>query len=260
MEITQPKLFNRKASMARRIIDYIPFVVLLLLSYLPWKEPFIGFALYSIYWPLLVGIIIWAIIVLLISITKGGKHLKGILVALGLVVISYGLIYLVRIPSYNCDPDKMARHYEKVKGRMDELVYFTRQSLNDSVNVDINSKGDVCKVENGNGTDSSLSPSISTDNAKTIRNLLKKTGCFYLETHFPDYCRLRYKDVGFGAYFYRIYLSPMTEEQKQNVISNDQLIPYSDRVVFEFGGGAVGPQSFDHEYKEYFLKKFGYSL
>ena len=28
---------------------------------------------------------------------------------------------------------------------------------------------------------------------------------------------------------------------------------------FEFGGGAVGPQSFDHEYKEYYLKKFGYS-
>ena len=47
----------------------------------------------------------------------------------------------------------------------------------------------------------------------------------------------------------------MTEEQMQNAINQNELIPYSDRVVFEFGGGAVGPQSFGEEYKKVFLKK-----
>ena len=161
----------------------------------------------------------------------------------------------------------MARHYEKVKGEMDELVFFTRKSLNEGDNMVIDSEGDICKVETGNGPergdrgewyeqkDSPLPTSISKDNAKTIRTLLKKTGCFHLETHFPDYCLLRYKDVGLGAYFYRIYLSPMTEEQMQNAINQNELIPYSDRVVFEFGGGAVGPQAFNSDYKKVFLKK-----
>lgn len=260
-------LFDSMSSTAKHIVDYIPFGILLLLSYLPWKDPFVGWMALAFLWPLLLGAIVWAAIVLSLSIERGGKHLKGILIALGFVVLSFSLIFLVRIPSYNCDPYKMARHYEKVKREMDELVFFTRKSLNEGDNMVIDSEGDICKVEAGNGPerdnrgewyekkDSPLLPAISKDNAKTIRTLLKKTGCFHLETHFPDYCRLRYKDVGLGAYFYRIYLSPMTEEQMQNAINQNELIPYSDRVVFEFGGGAVGPQAFNSDYKKVFLKK-----
>lgn len=255
------------SSSANRSVDYIPFGALLLLSYFPWRDPFTGFMMLAFLWPLLIGAVVWAIIVLLQSIKRGGKHLRGILIASGLVLLSISLLFFIRIQSYNCDPYKMARHYENVRGQMDELVYFTRQSLNDGFNMVIDSEGDICKVEAGNGPerddrgewyekkDSPLPTSISKDNAKTIRTLLKKTGCFRLETHFPDYCLLRYKDVGLGAYFYRIYLSPMTEEQMQNAINQNELIPYSDRVVFEFGGGAVGPQAFNSDYKKVFLKK-----
>ena len=47
----------------------------------------------------------------------------------------------------------------------------------------------------------------------------------------------------------------MNEEQRQEALSDLQFIPYNDRVVFMFGGGAAGPQVFPKEVKEAFMQK-----
>ena len=48
----------------------------------------------------------------------------------------------------------------------------------------------------------------------------------------------------------------MNEEQRQNALTDGQLIPYNDTMVLMYGGGAVGPQSFSQQEKEDFLKKY----
>ena len=85
------------SSSANRSVDYIPFGALLLLSYFPWRDPFTGFMMLAFLWPLLIGAVVWAIIVLLQSIKRGGKHLRGILIASGLVLLSTSLLFFIRI-------------------------------------------------------------------------------------------------------------------------------------------------------------------
>ena len=61
--------------------------------------------------------------------------------------------------------------------------------------------------------------------------------------------------VGLGKYSYRIYNRSMNPEEKKEYDEDPMFIPYTDRVVFEYGGGAAGPQSFGEDIKEEFMKK-----
>lgn len=97
---------------------------------------------------------------------------------------------------------------------------------------------------------------LDEEEFKSIKRQLKSLKCISIDTHFPDYCNIGYKRVGFGQYSYRIYLNPMNEEQRQNALTDGQLIPYNDTMVLMYGGGAVGPQSFSQQEKEDFLKKY----
>jgi hypothetical protein len=47
----------------------------------------------------------------------------------------------------------------------------------------------------------------------------------------------------------------MNPEEKKGYDEDPMFIPYTDRVVFEYGGGAAGPQSFGEDIKEEFMKK-----
>ena len=47
----------------------------------------------------------------------------------------------------------------------------------------------------------------------------------------------------------------MNTEEKNEYDEDPMFIPYTDRVVFEYGGGAIGPQTFGEEIKENFMKK-----
>jgi hypothetical protein len=47
----------------------------------------------------------------------------------------------------------------------------------------------------------------------------------------------------------------MNPEEKKEYDEDPMFIPYTDRVVFEYGGGAAGPQSFGEDIKEEFMKK-----
>ena len=47
----------------------------------------------------------------------------------------------------------------------------------------------------------------------------------------------------------------MNPEEEKEYDEDPMFIPYTDRVVFEYGGGAAGPQSFGEDIKEEFMKK-----
>ena len=70
-----------------------------------------------------------------------------------------------------------------------------------------------------------------------------------------DYTNIGFRRVDMGMYSYRIYSRPMNAEEKKEYDEDPMFIPYTDRVVFEYGGGAIGPQTFGEEIKEEFMKK-----
>ena len=89
----------------------------------------------------------------------------------------------------------------------------------------------------------------------SIKNQLKTINCISIDTHFPEYCEIGYKRVGLNGYYYRFYLIPMREEQIQSALSDPHLIPYNDRVLFVYLGGALdGPDTFSPKVKKRFLK------
>jgi len=58
-----------------------------------------------------------------------------------------------------------------------------------------------------------------------------------------------------GRYDYIINSGSMTDEEKAAVMEDYSLVPYNDHCVFEYGGGAIGSQTFSSEEKEDFLKR-----
>lgn len=53
-----------------------------------------------------------------------------------------------------------------------------------------------------------------------------------------------YQRSGWGKYSYLLFHQPLTEKQKKDYIDGCAAIYFQEKVVLEYGGGAVGPQCF----------------
>lgn len=239
---------------------FLPQVVMALLLAAFMVDPWTSYWGLAMVWPLIPVLIVTSIIVLVKGIKKGGTHKKLVLGSFGIILLGVALLFLVRMPAYGCDPDKMAKHYEKTKDALEELAYFTKSTLNegDDIMMDLQYGTEVRLFQNSAGDDQELeAPSgreLVKEDFEPIKKRLKDVKCVSIYSHFPDYCDIGYKVVGFARYSYRLYLNPMTEEQRQDALTNAQIIPYNDKVSFLFEGGAAGAQSFSQEYKEEYLK------
>lgn len=71
----------------------------------------------------------------------------------------------------------------------------------------------------------------------------------------PNLVKIWFRRVDMGRYDYIISKYPMTDEEKSTAMENLDLIPYNAHCTFQYGGGAIGPQTFGKEMKEDFLKR-----
>ena len=71
----------------------------------------------------------------------------------------------------------------------------------------------------------------------------------------PEEIQIHFRRVGMGRYSYNIYSRPLTEKEKCNAIEDLALIPYNEYCIFEYGGGAIGPQTFTIREREEFMKR-----
>jgi len=245
---------------------FVPQAVMVLILAAFMVDPWISYWGLAMVWPVIPVLLIASVIVLVKGIKAGGTHKKLILGSFGIILLGVALLFLVRMPAYGCDPDKMAKHYEKTKGAMDELIYLTKSTLDegDDISMNIQYGTEVQLFQNSGNSSPEESELLDTpddsgsklnkEDFEPIKKKLKDIGCISIYSHFPDFCDIAYKSVGFAVYSYRVYLSPMTEEQMQAALTDARYIPYNDRVLFVFGGGAAGPQGFSKEYKEEYLK------
>lgn len=240
---------------------YIPFVIILGVLLVYFYDPFVGSLILLMHWWLVLPLLIWAVIVFLQCWEIGGAHKRAILCFGSLDALVLVLLLIIRIPDSRCDPDEMASHYDKNKVKMEELISFTQSALDEGRDMYLEFEhGKVSLLYAsvygpGNDTEKMKAVGLDEEELKSIKRQLKSLRCISVDTHFPDYCDVGYKRVGFGQYSFRVYLNRMTEDQLHSTLSDGQFIPYDDTMVLMYGGGAVGPQSFSQQEKLDFLKK-----
>lgn len=244
----------------------VPFIAIGCFLYLTYYDLWIGAFFITIFWWLVLPLIIWAVHSLRRSWRIGGIHKYIIASLFTIEVVTVLLLLLVIVPSKICSPKIMATHYEKNKGEMEKLISFTHSAIDDGQELGLEFEQDtLCRFHITNTTywfeaekrKKEIMSKVGLDDNEfnSIKNQLKTINCISIDTHFPEYCEIGYKRVGLNGYYYRFYLIPMREEQIQSALSDPHLIPYNDRVLFVYLGGALdGPDTFSPKVKKRFLK------
>lgn len=78
-----------------------------------------------------------------------------------------------------------------------------------------------------------------------IKELLDSANCVSVEN--GQITTIGYARSGMGKYSYKIFDNQLTENQKQEYDNDCEYIFYKDNIVFEYGGGAIGPQCFEKD-------------
>ena len=129
------------------------------------------------------------------------------------------------MPAYNCDPVKMAKHYDRNTEQFDDLITYV------------------------------YSPA-HIQNPRKLKRLLRKAGCISIDSSNPDYCDIEYKRPWDEAYSYRIYLRPMPADVYSTYLDKSAFIPHNDRMVMIYGGGVTGGIGFSYGQRQEYHKKY----
>jgi len=76
-----------------------------------------------------------------------------------------------------------------------------------------------------------------------IKKLLKEANCISIKNGIIT--TIGFARSGMGLYSYKIFDTELTPKQKTEYNNGCEYIYYKDKVVLEYGGGAVGPQCFE---------------
>lgn len=251
-----------------------------------WHEPFIALLMAVGFFWITLPVLVTAGIFFCLSLkmkTVGQKIIAfyGFFNILLLVVYHF-----VALPQQTCDADIMDRHYRKHAADFEELCHFTVDALDDSCGITLewehgrldrfsiesHGQSDLLSNEEAIAKQDSLMQIVGLTHEELdgIHQRVKKAHCIgiKLSYHTFDACHhsfypsaphaatIIFRYVGFGRYDFLIKDSAFTDDEKDIIMNDITLIPYNDHVIFQFGGGAVGPQSFDKEYREKYINKY----
>ena len=258
------------------VLKSIPMLIItaLILLLWVWGDKFI-MVFFLIFIIPIVLVCIIASIIFMIKSRKLATTGQRVLFFWGIFNVLFFIVYCVlELPKHRCNPDIMAEHYEKYAKEMEELVAYTDHALEDSAHITlefecgkpsifhVQAKNDslvFCNWdENALGKQDSLLRvvGLTKEEFENIRERLDDMGCIGIRmTQGQKWAEIWFRRVGMGMYSYRLANVPMSQEEKKECLDNEEYIPYNDRVVFEYGGGAFGSQNFPAEQKEEFLRK-----
>ena len=255
----------------KQVLKFIPLlattIIILLYFYDEFMADLICVFLFFIVLP-----VIGASIVLFIKSFSFANTSWKVYFVWGVIDILLVVVYNVfEAPNTVCDPDIMAEHYEKNALKMKELVQYTNQALDDSAAVLLEFEhGDISIFhifskniswsehwdKDAEGKKDSLMAlvGLTTDELEEIQDRLDELGCIGISTQKDRAsCVIYFRRVAMGLYSYILYDEPMAEEKKEYYMEDPAHIPYSETVVFEYGGGAIGPQTFPSAQRDSFL-------
>lgn len=260
-----------------KYICLIPMCFVSLFVWLMIDEPFMADMLLVFGCWFVIPLIVWAIIVFLQSFWKKGYLWKIYLIWGCAIIILIGAYFIspTRLGTI-CNPDVMVEHYDKNKPGLQELIDYTSQSLDKGAQMQLEFEHGKISIFHVMGKNDSIWScnwdvhsedridslmqvvGLNHEELKNIRRKLKKLGCISIDMenrHF-DFIDIGFRRVDLGMYSFRIYNRPLYVEEKKKYLEDPMFIPYTDKVLLMYGGGAIGPQSFGEDIKEEFMKKY----
>ena len=257
------------------ILKLIPFAVVTAMIVLFWVDDFLGFLISLIFCWVTLPAIGFSIAFFIMGL-RWRDIWQRIAVIWGGINVLLAVVYILAVaPERRCNPDIMAEHYEKHHTEMEELHRYLQNAVADSCSVTLEFKGNrlemfhVCAGDEHHYSnfwnevarekkDSLMCVvGLTQEEYDGIHQRLKKMGCIGIEYSqtTPDLVKVWFRRVDMGRYDYIINSGSMTDEEKAAVMEDYSLVPYNDHCVFEYGGGAIGSQTFSSEEKEDFLKR-----
>ena len=228
----------------------------------------------GLFWWLILPVTIWALVVFVRSVKMRTK-LEKIVFAWGCVLLVLTGIFI--FSPFNkekpCNPDIMAEYCNEHEQEMRELIAYANQSLEPGKRMELefergkvsrfhifaNDKDSIWSTHWDPANTDSLMQIVGLDEGEfdNIRQRLKDMECISIEAHttHEDYATIGFHRVGFGMYSFVIYNRPMTPKEIKKYTEDLMFIPYNDHVVFQFGGGVFGIQTFVPDMKEDFMKR-----
>lgn len=255
----------------KQVLKFIPLLATTIIILLHFYDKFMA-DLICLFLFFIVLPVIGASIVLFIKSFSFANTSWKVYFVWGVIDILLVVVYNVfEAPNTVCDPDIMAEHYEKNAVKMKELVQYTNQALDDSATIQLEFKhGDISifhvssknvswserwdKDAEGKKDSIMALVGLTTDELEEIQDRLDELGCIGIITRKDRAsCEIWFRRVAMGLYSYILYDEPMSEENKEYYMEDPAYIPYSETVVFEYGGGAIGPQVFPSNQRDSFL-------
>lgn len=205
-----------------------------------------------------------------LSLRCNTRH-KKILLALN--VVNIALVSLLFFGSFNkCNADIMEEHYKEYGGRMEQIYHtlYKKMTPGNTISIEFEN-GEISLFQispDGNELIARRNPSekeldwllsqsgLEKSTLIWLEEQLNEIGCISISmSRIPNepYC-IGFRRIGMGMYSYIIYPFPLSSHEQKKINESAESIVYSPHVVFEFGGGAFGPQDFAGK-SEYLKKK-----
>ena len=259
------------------ILKLIPFAIVTAIIVLFWVDDFIGFMIALIFCWVTLPAMGFSIAFFIMGLRWRDVWHRIAVIWGGINVLLVVVYVLAVAPDRRCNPDIMAKHYDKHHTEMEELHRYLQSAVADSCAVTLEFKGNslemfhVCAGEadehhysnfwNEEAREKKDSlmcvVGLTQEEYDGIHQRLKKMGCIGIEYSqiTPNLVKIWFRREGMGRYDFIINNQSMTDEEKSVVMEDLMLIPYNDHCTFQYGGGAIGPQTFSQEEKEDFLKR-----
>ena len=255
----------------RKVLKFIPLLATTIIILLYFYDKFMADLIFIFFFFIVLPVIGASIVLFIKSFSFANTSWKVYFVW-GVIDILLVVVYNVfEAPNNVCDPDIMAEHYEKNALKMKELIQYTNQALDDSAAIQLEFEhGDISIFhvfskniswsehwdKDAEGKKDSLMAlvGLTPDELEEIQDRLDELGCIGIRVgkHRAS-CTIDFRRVAMGLYSYILFDEPMDEKEKEYYMGDPAYIPYSETVVFEYGGGAIGPQTFPSAQRDSFL-------
>jgi hypothetical protein len=193
-------------------------------------------------------------------------------IAIGATVVVIGVIYIILAvmfgdfsPTYN--KKDLINNYNKHSKEILEIKRYIGTITDAQHSVDIeyknNSELEIFHVIKYGGYNSNWNIDVASPKAdtllaelgwtketlKTLKEKLDDADCISVQNGDP--VTIGYKRSGMGIYFYKIFNNLISDSTKKKYNDGCMYSYYEDKVVLEYGGGAIGSQCFeDYKYKQ----------
>ena len=260
----------------RNLWKFIPAFLVTILIYLNLVDGFVALVVFLVFCWLFVPAIIVSIYFTIASCRLRDRWQKGLFAWGVFNVLFFGASLIHESRIQQCDVFFMAKHYEKNKKEMDELAEYADRALDDSIYVHLEFEDGEVAIFHVSSKGNSNIASYWNDEAEqkkdslmsvvgltpeeygNIRQRLDRIDCIGIkkDTSHPNGKTVIYfRRVLMGMYSFILFDNPINQEEKDRFMKGGEYIPFSDRVIFQYGGGAFGKQYFTKDEREEFLSK-----